>query len=162
MRWMNFFNLPNPSGHTKALGFTQPLTEMSTRNRKIIFLWVECSRYVGLTTLPPSVSRLSRQCGILDISQPYRPPWPVTFTYSLYQMSSQNLAHTSSCMFCHVPYVVTGCRVLARTVSVPRQLFLYTGLCRHSCRLMLIVLAVVAGFASHTGWSYERKSCTST
>jgi hypothetical protein len=26
-----FFNLPNPSGRTVALGFTQPLTEISTR-----------------------------------------------------------------------------------------------------------------------------------
>jgi hypothetical protein len=31
---------------------------------------------IGLTILPPSVSRPSRQCGILNISQPYRPPRP--------------------------------------------------------------------------------------
>jgi hypothetical protein len=31
MRWI-FFNLPNPSSRTVALGSTQPLTEISTRN----------------------------------------------------------------------------------------------------------------------------------
>jgi hypothetical protein len=30
--WWIFFNLPNPSNRTMALGSTQPLTEMSTRN----------------------------------------------------------------------------------------------------------------------------------
>jgi hypothetical protein len=37
-----------------------------------------CGGCVGLTTLPPTVSRLSRQCRILNISQPCRPPRPVT------------------------------------------------------------------------------------
>jgi hypothetical protein len=32
MRALHFFNLPNPSSHTMALGTTQPLREMSTRN----------------------------------------------------------------------------------------------------------------------------------
>jgi hypothetical protein len=32
MRSMDIFNLPNPSSRTMALGSTQPLTEMSTRN----------------------------------------------------------------------------------------------------------------------------------
>jgi hypothetical protein len=29
---VDFFNLPNPSSRTMALGSTQPLSEMSTRN----------------------------------------------------------------------------------------------------------------------------------
>jgi hypothetical protein len=47
----NFFNLPNPSSHTMVLGFTQPLTEMSTRTR------VEHGLCIRLMLLP-SVSSL--------------------------------------------------------------------------------------------------------
>jgi hypothetical protein len=70
--------LPNPSGRTVALRSTQPLTEMSTRNLKKRNLGVKCGQRVGLTNLPPSVSRLSKECGSLNLSQPNGPPLPLT------------------------------------------------------------------------------------
>jgi len=48
---IGIFHWHNLSGRTKALGLTQPLTEMSTRN---ISWGVKGDRCVGLTTLPPS------------------------------------------------------------------------------------------------------------
>jgi hypothetical protein len=56
---VDFFNLRNPSSITMALGSTQPLTEMSTRN----FHGDKNGRRVGLTTLPPFMSRMSENVG---------------------------------------------------------------------------------------------------
>jgi hypothetical protein len=48
-------------------------------------LWgVDPGRCIRLTTLPLSMSRLSRQCGIFYISQPNRSPRPVTGIALLY------------------------------------------------------------------------------
>jgi hypothetical protein len=67
---VDFFNLPNPSSRTVALGSTQPLTEMNTRNLPG-GKGLPARKADNLTTIGELI--VYRKCGILDVSQTYGP-----------------------------------------------------------------------------------------
>jgi hypothetical protein len=82
-----------------ALGSTQPLTEMSTRNLKKRNMGVKGGQCIGLTTLLPSGSCLSKKCGSLKLSQPKGLPQsvgglslPFFFVYLLLLLLSKKRA----------------------------------------------------------------------
>jgi hypothetical protein len=74
IRWI-LFNLPNPSSRTLALGSTQPLIEMSTRD-----LPGNKGRLARNTDNHTAICEpiVWRKCGSIDVSQSYGPSPPVT------------------------------------------------------------------------------------
>jgi hypothetical protein len=77
MRSLNFFNLPDLSSRTMALGSTQPQTEMSTRNFPGGKRW-PAHKADNLTAICELI--IYRKCRNLRVPQSYGPPRPVTGT----------------------------------------------------------------------------------
>jgi hypothetical protein len=69
IRSLDFFNLTNSSAALRS-GVYPASKRNEYQKQKKFFLGVEHGQRIRLTTSPLSVSQLSRQCGILDISQP--------------------------------------------------------------------------------------------
>jgi hypothetical protein len=63
---------------------------------------------VKQTNSPPSVSRMSKQCGSLNISQHYKPPRPVTGIALLFKMKIMYYTGNT----CGPPRPVTGIALL--------------------------------------------------
>jgi hypothetical protein len=83
-RWghCTFSHLPNPCSRIMTLVYTRPLTHTSIRN--LPAGRAKRGPSLRFTSSPPSVSQLSRQYGVLDVSQPYRPERLVTGLALLY------------------------------------------------------------------------------
>jgi hypothetical protein len=86
MRWIFSIYLILPAA------LTPQVDSASSKHEDQEDFWgVKHGQHVRLTTLPPSVSRLSRRCGSLDHSHPYVPSRPITGTALLFFFFFRNM-----------------------------------------------------------------------
>jgi hypothetical protein len=108
---VSFFNLPNPSRRSMALGSTQPLTKMSTG----IFLGIKGVRRVWPKTLP-SVCRISENVGASISRDPnglhglYMDNFTLPFTKILKPSLFLHAQRTTTVLFNYTKYRPTKLR----------------------------------------------------
>jgi hypothetical protein len=75
-----------------TLRFARPVKEMNTISRSIMFPGRR-ARLVRKADNLTAICELSIQYGILNISQPYRPLWPITGDISTFLDQCEQLLH---------------------------------------------------------------------
>jgi hypothetical protein len=78
---------------------------------------VKRGRCIRLTTSLPSVSQLSTQCGVLNISQPYRPSRPVAGIAVPFYNTNSSICLSTSQQFCSMCLAPSSLHNKQHTIS---------------------------------------------
>jgi hypothetical protein len=124
IRLVNVFNLLNLSGLTRPWGLLNLWLKWVPEAEKQCFWEVKCYRCVRLITLPPSMSRHSRQREIFSMSHPYRSSPPVTGIALPFTLHVECIHYSSTSRYDSWCKIMQSLQVIIRLSSHYRITFL--------------------------------------